>query len=196
MPRGDRPAETLTADEVRALLVACGGSTLSAMRDHALFVTMWRAGLRCSEALQLRPSDVNFAAGSIRIRFGKGRRARTVGIDGQALAAVAAWADARKAAGITDGPLFCRVKGQLGAPLSARYVRAQIVRLAERAGIGHRVHVHALRHTMAVESVREGIPVTRISRQLGHSSLAVTDTYLNHLHPAEVVEAYRARTWA
>jgi integrase len=49
---------------------------------------------------------------------------------------------------------------------------------------------------MAVELSREGWSVPLISRQLGHSSVATTDTYLNHLFPAEVVDRARGRSWA
>ncbi len=165
------------------------------MRDHALIATMWRCGLRCSEALQLRLSDVNFAAGTIRVRFGKGRKARTVGADEALLAVISAWGDARTAAGIGEGPLFCRIHGQPGAPLSTRYVRQHMARLAVRAGVDHHVRPHGLRHSFAVDSVREGIPVPLISRQLGHASVGTTETYLQGLHPAEVVDVYRSRAW-
>jgi integrase/recombinase XerC len=166
------------------------------VRDHALLVVMWRAGLRCSEALELRPSDINFEAGTIRILYGKGRRARTVGIDDAALAAVSVWIDARSAAGIIDGPLFCRLHVRPGAPLSTRYVRQQMTRLAVKAGVRHRVHPHGLRHTHAVELRREGWQIPQISRQLGHSSIATTQTYVDHLYPAEVIDLARSRTWA
>lgn len=192
---GDRPAEPLSPSEVRALLGANKVSTLTGARNYALLVVLWRGGLRIGEALALRPSDVNFDAGTVRVLHSKTRRARTIGLDDQALEVVQAWIDARAAAGITSGPLFCRLRGQPGERLSARYVGAQLARLAGKAGIDHRVHPHGLRHTMAVESVREGVPVTRISRQLGHSSIATTAIYLDHLFPAEAVAAYRARSW-
>lgn len=195
MPKGDRPAEPLTAAEVASLLAACGGSGLSAMRTHALLVVLWRCGLRCAEALALRPSDVDFVAGTVRVRFGKGRKARTVGIDDAALAVLGLWIDARAAAGITGEVLFCRLKGQPGAKLSPRYVRAEMARLAVRAGIGKHVRPHGMRHTHAVELRQEGWPVPEISRQLGHSSIATTQIYVDHLYPAEVVDRARARTW-
>jgi integrase/recombinase XerD len=193
---GDRPAEPLTVAEVRALLDACGDSTLSKVRTHALLVVLWRAGLRIGEALRLRVSDVDFGARSIRVLHTKTRQARTVGIDDEALAVVAAWIGARSVAGIGDGPLFCRLHGQPGAPLSSRYVRQELARINQRARVQHRVHPHGLRHTMAVESVREGVPVTQISRQLGHSSIATTAVYLDHLFPGEVIATYGARKWA
>jgi site-specific recombinase XerD len=169
---------------------------MSQVRTHALLVVLWRAGLRIGEALRLRSSDVDFAACSIRVLHTKTRQARTVGIDDAALVVVAAWIDVRSAAGIGEGPLFCRLHCQPGAPLSSRYVRQELGRITKRAGVEHRVHPHGFRHTMAVESVREGVPVTQISRQLGHSSIASTAVYLDHLFPAEVVATYRARTWA
>jgi integrase/recombinase XerD len=196
VPLGDRPAEPLAPEEVKALLAACGGDSLSAVRDHALYAVMWRAGLRVGEALRIRPCDVSFADGSIRVLHTKTREARTVGIDDAALAAVSVWMDARSAAGIEGEFLFCRLHGQAGEKMSERYVRAQMKRVAVRAGIRKHVRPHGLRHTMAVESLREGISVTKISRQLGHSSIATTQVYLDHLHPTDVVDAYRARTWA
>ncbi len=196
MPKGDRPPEPLTAGEVRALLAACDAETLTGLRNHALLVTLWRCGLRSAEALALRPCDVDFGAGSVRVLHGKGGRARTVGIDDSALAVLGLWIDARSAAGVTGDVLFCRLRCGPGAPLSSRYVRAEIGRLAARAGISKHVRCHGLRHTMAVESWREGIPVPKISKQLGHASIATTAVYLDHLFPGEAVEAYRARTWA
>jgi integrase len=195
MPKGDRPPEPLAPEEVKALLVACGGGSLSAQRDHALYVVLWRAGLRIGEALRLRSSDINFADGTARVLHTKTRAARTVGLDDQTLAAVSVWIEARRGAGITDGPLFCRLKGKPGAPLSSRYVGQQLARLAVAVGLKHRVHPHSFRHSMACDSAREGIPVPLISRQLGHSSIATTTTYLQGLYPSEVVDAYRARSW-
>lgn len=191
------PAEPLSGDEVRALLAACGGATLQAIRNHALLVVMWRTGLRCSEALALRPSDVDHQAQTIRVLRGKGGKSRTVGADGATMAVVGIWADKRTAAGFTeDGPLFCVVQGrQAGAQLHPRYVRNMVTTLAAKAGIAHRVHPHGLRHTHAVELAREGWPVPLISRQLGHSNVATTDTYLAGLYPAEVVTRARARSW-
>jgi integrase/recombinase XerD len=196
MPLGDRPPEPLSGSEVRALLAACDAETLTGLRNHALLVVLWRCGLRCAEALALRPSDVDFEAGTVRVRFGKGRQARTVGIDGSALAVLGFWIDARAGAGIGDGALFCRLAGQRGAVLSPRYIRATIARLAAKAGIDKHVRPHGLRHTHAVELRREGWPVPEISRQLGHASIATTQIYVDHLYPSEVVDRGRARTWA
>jgi site-specific recombinase XerD len=187
-----RPAEILTPAELGALLAACG-STGTGLRNRALLVVLWRAGLRCSEALALRPVDVDFSGGCIRVLHGKGDKARTVGIDGQALDEVRAWLGVRESSGVKSTWLFCT---RNGTRLADRYVRSLTARLAVQAGVQHRVHPHGLRHTMAVELRKEGWDVPLISRQLGHGSIATTETYLNHLHPQEVIDKARSRVWA
>ncbi len=64
--------------------------------------------------------------------------------------------------------------------------------LARRAGIRKRAHLHGLRHSHAVELVREGAPLPEVKAQLGHSSLSVTSRYLDHVLPEDL--AYRARS--
>jgi site-specific recombinase XerD len=195
--RGDYPAEPLSKSEVSALLAACDATSLTGQRFRALLVVMWRCGLRCSEALALRPVDVDFERGTVRVRFGKGRKARVVGLDDDGLVEVRAWVGARELAGLGAAQwLFCSIVRNSGGRMSARYVRAQTARLAARAGISHRVHPHALRHTCAVELTEEGWPVPDISRQLGHESLNTTQVYVDHLLPVGIVSRARGRSWA
>jgi len=186
------PPEPLSAAEVRKLLLACSPDSDTGKRNRALLAVMWRTGLRCSEVLALRVSDVDAERGTIRVLRGKGCKARTVGADPDCMAVVAVWVAARAARGIGPGRLFCTLAG---TPLCARYVRAMVGRVAVRAGIEHRVHPHGLRHTMAAELSDEGWPVLLISRQLGHSNVATTNTYLQSLHPAEVIDRARTRRW-
>ena len=73
--------------------------------------------------------------------------------------------------------------------MSDDYVRGLLKRLARKAGIEKRVHPHGLRHTFAVELEAAGTPVTTISKLLGHSSVAVTARYLDHLTNSQAVAA-------
>jgi site-specific recombinase XerD len=88
-----------------------------------------------------------------------------------------------------DVVLFCTADGGL---LSDDYVRGLLRRLAARAGIDKRVHPHGLRHSFAVELEAAGTPVTTISKLLGHSSVAVTVRYLDHLTNGRAVDALQA----
>lgn len=68
-------------------------------------------------------------------------------------------------------------------------------RLARKGGVDKRVHAHGLRHTHAFELSYEGKPINVISKQLGHSSSAVTARYIDHVAPADVLAMGRGRAW-
>jgi len=184
------PTEILTATEARALLYSPSSRAPTGLRNRALIACMYGAGLRISEVLALKPSDVNLDDASIRVLHGKGDKARTVGIDEGALLHMVRWMDARRARGIKGRVLFCTLAG---TQVSARYVRAMLVRAAQRAHIEKRVHPHGLRHTHAVELDEAGFRVIEIQQQLGHASLNTTARYLDHISPSVRVEKIRLR---
>lgn len=176
-----RPVEILSATEVRALLYAPSSRAPTGLRNRALMAVMYGAGLRLAEALALKPSDINYDEGEVRVLCGKGQKDRNAGIDDGALGHVVRWVDRRKALGIRGRVLLCRLDG---GPLDPRYVRAMMRRSAERAGIDKRVHPHGLRHTHAVELEQAGFTVSEIQDQLGHGSLNTTSIYLKHMSPS------------
>jgi site-specific recombinase XerD len=188
------PAEPLTPEEVKALIRVCSKRAPTGVRNRALIVVLYRAGLRISEALALMPKDLDAANSTIRVLHGKGDKARLVGLDAGAWAIVQLWLDRRTVLGINGrSPVFCTLQGK---PIKPAYVRTLLPRLARRAGIEKRVHAHGLRHTFAYELANEGTPLHVVQLQLGHSSVATTDRYIRHLNPAAVVEAMKSRAWS
>ena len=184
-----REIDILTTDECHALLSACSSKAPTGIRNRALIVVLWRACLRIKEALDLLPKDVS--GDSIRVHSGKGGRARTVGLDPESSAVVERWVSKRREMGFKPSQrLFCTHKGE---PIDTSYCRHLFKRLAKKAGLDKRVHPHGLRHSGAVHLLDEGHNVVVISQQLGHSNLATTNTYLNHLKPADVVAAMQSR---
>lgn len=190
------PAQVLTDAEVRLLMRACGRRP-TGVRGRALLAVLYRSGLRVSEALALRPHDLDLAECCIRVLHGKGDKARTVGIDPGALALVSAWLAMWPKLGIPRGsPIFCcHTAGMGGRAMRTSYVRGWLARLARRAGVAKRVHAHGLRHTHATQLSREGVALNLIQLQLGHQSAATTAHYLDHLAAADAVRAVRARRW-
>jgi site-specific recombinase XerD len=186
-------AEVLSRAEAGALIAACSAASMTGIRNRALITVLYRGGLRISEALALRPADVDPERGTVRVMDGKGHKPHTVGLDPGAMATVQRWADKRRQAGIRGRVLLCTLAG---GPVSPQYARAMLARAAAKAGIDRRVVPHQLRHTHAAELVAEAVPMPVIRDQLGHSSLAVTDRYLRNVAPGEVIAAMQRRQWA
>jgi len=187
------PPELLTPEEFRALLGACSASAPTGLRNRALLVTLYRAGLRLDEALAMRPGDLDAARGAISVGHRTGGQIREAGIDAGALAIVGRWVDARAGLRLpADAPLFCTLSG---GPIHPAYVRQFLPRLANKAGIRKRVHAQGLRYTHAAELAAEGLPAEVIQAQLGHESLASTDRYLRRVSEPERIDAVHRREW-
>lgn len=185
------PAEVLTRQEVGALLEACGKEKWTDRRNYALIILLYRTGLRISEALSIRPCDMDLDRGAIRVLRGKGERARTVGIDPVAAIEMNSWIDEHESIGYTNGDrLFITGSGRA---LTQGYLRRKLPEIGIRAGVHKRVHAHVLRHTHASELRAEGVDIAVIKRQLGHRSLMTTIKYLDHLEPESVVETIGMR---
>lgn len=192
------PPEPLTAPEVRRLISAASNRSSAGIRLRGMIAVMYGAGLRLAEMLDLYPRDIDTQDSTVRVREGKGRKSRTVGFDtGEAAAHIDRWLDRRKTLKLTSRhPVFAQYEvGRAGRPIDPRYVRATLARLGEKAGLTKRVHPHGLRHSLAFAMAQAGVPTHIIQAQLGHASLAVTDRYVRHLMPADVIAVMRDRKW-
>jgi len=171
------PYEALGDAEAAALVAVA-----STPRDRALLLVMLGAGLRVSEVVALDCGDL--LAGDppvLHVRQGKGRKDRVVPLrPGVATALFAQRAGDR-------GPLF--VTNRDGLRLRRRAVEEEVRRLVLKAGIGRRITPHSLRHTFAIRAFRHGGEVLAISKLLGHSSMATTLRYLDHLHLPDLAQS-------
>lgn len=190
--RGQRfPPQPLTGLELEQLLGTCTRSA-TGLRNAALITTLYRSGIRISEALDLRPSDVDRDERLLWIGHGKGAKQRTAAIDNEALTPIDLWLDARRKLGVPAPgyrPLFCTLQGR---QLSTGYARHICRAWRARPG-SRRVHAHALRHTHANELAMEGTPTLPIKQQLGHSNISTTSAYLDHIAHRDVAAAIRDR---
>jgi site-specific recombinase XerD len=189
------PAQALRKEEIQAILRALRGVTPVEVRNRALVVTLWRAGLRISEALALRPTDFDAERNELRVLRGKGGKSRTVAVDVQCSERISQWLSVRRQrwpAVRANATIFCT---RTGEPMRASYARDFLHQAAREAGIDRRVHPHAFRHSFTVELVREGVPMPMIQRLLGHSNLATTSTYVSSLSPEEAMAYVKRREW-
>lgn len=190
-PKKRYPVEILTKQEVQALIQSCSRYAPTGIRNRALIVLLYRSGLRVSEALSLKPRDLDPDKGTVNVRDGKGHKPRIVGLDPGSFAYIDCWLNKRRSLGINGhAEIFCTLKG---GKLSTHYVRDLLKRKGKQVGIEKRVHPHGLRHTHAAELAHEGFPMNLIQKQLGHSSLRTTTIYLDHIAPAELINSMRNR---
>jgi site-specific recombinase XerD len=190
--KGQRyPADPPTVDEIVAVMREAGEDR-HGRRLRALIVVLWRAGLRIQEALALTETDLDERRGSVLIRHGKNDKRREVGMDAWAWSTLAPWITERT--DLPVGPLFCVIDGPTrGRAWSASGVRVELRRVARDAGVRRRFAPHQLRHAHAVELLHEGIPLPLIQRQLGHSYLSTTGTYLQGIDSEEIISAVHGR---
>src|SRR5664279_1324657 len=185
------PADPPRVEEIIAVMRQAGEDR-HGLRVRAVIAVLWRGGLRISEALALKETDVDPTRGSVLIRHGKGDRRREVGMDDWGFEHLHRWLEQRVE--LPVGPLFCLIDGPTrGRAWPATAVRAELRKLAAQAGVRRRFAPHQLRHGHAVELAREGVPVNIIQRQLGHSDLGTTSTYLQGIDPSEIVNAVHSR---
>ena len=173
------------------LVMREAGDDRHGLRVRALIAVLWRAGLRISEALALNETDIDERRGSLLIRHGKGDKRREAGMDQFGFEQLAAWLAHRVI--LPPGRLLCVIDGATrGRRWSATAARAELRQLAVDAGVRRRFAPHQPRHAHAVELAREGVAINIIQRQLGHTDLGTTGTYLQGIDPSEIIDAVRA----
>jgi site-specific recombinase XerD len=177
----------LSDQELAALYAQVNEATPTGARDRALLQVMADAGLRVSEALHLRTSDLRQEQGritAISVRAGKGDKDRTVYPTEQLSDKLNLWLAARQGLEGANGHLFCRAKGDHGQPVGVRTVQELVARLAAEAGIEKRISPHSLRHTAATRTLRATGNLRIVQEALGHARLETTAIY-THIESAE-----------
>ena len=170
----------LTKDEADALIGACGRTTWTGRRDHALLVLAIQTGLRISELLGLTVADISLTAGAHVRCLGKGRKQRITPLTPLTVAVLRVWLTER--GGAPTDPLF---PTSTGRRLSRDAVEHRLARhLATAAAtcpslLTKHVTVHTLRHTCAMNLLRAGNEITVIALWLGHEQTSTAEIYLH-----------------
>lgn len=172
--------KTMTDEDMRRLIDSCDTSCAIGVRDKALFELMYATGARISELAGLRPADIDFAQGQVRL-FGKRSKERIVPVYDVALLAVRTYLEqarpqlvaARRNGGAAEA-LFVSTRGN---DMSAEALRRQFSRQKAIAGIDLALTPHAVRHTFATELLSGGADLKAVQELLGHESLSTTQIY-------------------
>jgi integrase/recombinase XerC len=173
----DRQPVGLTDIEVHAILRAGASSHGLAARNYAIVQLMLQAGLRVGEVAALRITDItmNDRSGSVRIRHGKGLKARDAPLNATARRALKQHLERRQASG-KDAALFVSSRE---TAMPVRTIQAVITSLAGRARLKRAaVSAHTLRHTFALGYLRDNPgKLVELASLLGHESLDTTAIY-------------------
>jgi integrase/recombinase XerD len=156
-------------DAVRRLLGACNMETFEGRRNRALVALLADSALRIGEALRLRIEDVSFAARTLNVRAGKGRKDGIGFFGADASQHLRAYLARRREAQPED---FLFVDRQ-GRPLTRYSALKAVHRLSERAGLPRRLGPHALRHYAATSILRQTGDLELVRQVLRHESLAM-----------------------
>jgi integrase/recombinase XerC len=158
------------------------------LRDKALILAMYSAGLRISDLGALKLSDLSqdFAGAKV---LGKGDKERYVFFSDEGRDALLSYFPARNAKIKAESPtdnLFINKKGKA---LSISGIRWIIGKYSERSGLQKNIHPHALRHSFATHLVNSGCDVRVVQELLGHASLSTTQRYA-HVNTERLKEVY------
>jgi site-specific recombinase XerD len=170
-----RLPRALTPEDRRWLLAQPNPRWPTGCRNRALLGVMIYGGLRCAEALALRPRDVDLASADPQIRVvkGKGGKDRNIPVMRDLEPLLLEWRARRP-----PGRTFFTTRD--GKPIDTRYARRMVSRYAAKAGIDERVHPHMLRVTAAtIWHNEKGCSSREVQQLLGHERLATTELYLS-----------------
>lgn len=179
--------DVLSYEEVLRVLDAVDLSTKWGHRNRAILELMYSSGLRVSEVIGIRISDLFFNDGVIRV-IGKGNKERIVPVGEYAEKYIKLYLQSRshdKVAGGCQDFLFLNNRGK---PLTRVMIFTIIKELAVKAGITKTISPHTLRHSFATHLLQGGANIRQVQEMLGHSSLATTQIY-THISSKETEKA-------
>jgi integrase/recombinase XerC len=163
-----------------------GGAVWIHARDAAVLALLYGSGLRISEALKLKRSDVG-TSDAITV-IGKGGKQRMVPVLPHVQKLIADYIMLCPYDLTDRDPLFVGAKG---GPLSPRVVQLAMARLRGALGLPETATPHALRHSFATHLLARGGDLRSIQELLGHASLSTTQIY-TEVDAERLIEAYRA----
>lgn len=189
MPKiGRKLPEVLTIEEIDALIAAVDLSKNEGHRNRAMLETLYSCGLRVSELVNLRFSDLFFEEGFIRV-IGKGNKERLVPVSPSVEKEIGIYTDfIRRHQHIQPGNENVVFLNRRGAKLTRVMIFTIIKNLATEIGLTKNISPHTFRHSFATHLLEGGANLRAIQEMLGHESITTTEIY-THLDQRFVREA-------
>lgn len=171
--------EVLSVEEIDAMIGAIDLSTPEGVRNRAIIETLYGCGLRASELVNLRFSDVYFDKMYIIVE-GKGEKQRLVPMSEVSVERIREYLEeVRSRLEIKPGEENILFLNRRGSRLTRQMIFTIIRRLAAAADIRKTISPHTLRHSFATHLLEGGANLRAIQQMLGHESIATTEIYLH-----------------
>jgi integrase/recombinase XerD len=173
---GMKLPEVLTVDEIDRIIAAVDMSKNEGQRNRAMLETLYSCGLRVSELINLKISDLYFKEEFIRVT-GKGDKQRLVPISPRAIREIELYMVERGEGRIKPGFEDYLFLARWGNSISRIQVFQLIKSLAEAAGVKKNISPHTFRHSFATHLLEGGANLIAIQNMLGHESITTTEIY-------------------
>lgn len=163
--------ESLSADEINKMISVLDIKKTSAFRTRILIELLYSSGIRISEAMNLKMTDISFIGECVKV-VGKGNKERIVPI-GKNILDLLQLLKSKETA--TESCYIFHDKN--GKPMSRMVAYKCITRTAIKAGIDKQIGPHTFRHSFGTHLVQEGASLRAVQELLGHASVATTQIY-------------------
>lgn len=169
--------EVLTIEEIDALIAAVDLTKTEGHRNRAILETLYSCGMRVSELINLRFSDLYFDEGFVRV-IGKGNKERLVPVSPQVQKEIQIYNDhVRRHQEIKKGNENIVFLNRRGAQLTRVMIFTIIKQLAEAIDLKKNISPHTFRHSFATHLIEGGANLRAIQEMLGHESITTTEIY-------------------
>lgn len=192
---GSKLPDTLSMEEIDLMIGSIDLSHPQGERNRTILETLYSCGLRVSELISLKISDLYFDEGFIRVT-GKGDKQRLVPINPQTIKFINIYKDeVRVHIPVQKGFEDILYLNRRGKQLTRAMIFTIVKQTAVKASIKKKISPHTFRHSFATHLLENGADLRSIQMMLGHESITTTEIYvhLDRGHLKEVLEKYHPR---
>lgn len=176
-PRVERKApDILTVEEMERLLGQPSGDSDKELRDSAMLELLYATGIRVSELISLKLSDVNMHMGFLICRDGD--KERMISFNSQVRDVLQRYLTKARDHMVTNEARDILFVNCSGMPMSRQGFWKLVKSYAKKAGITKAITPHTLRHTFAAHMVENGTDLKSVQEMLGHSDISTTHMYV------------------
>jgi len=181
--------ETLSLNEVEALIAQPDVRNAQGLRDRAILETLYATGMRVSEAVNLRKDNVNLDIGFLRC-IGKGNKERVIPLGKKAIVSINKYLEAARGKLLNGKESEFLFVSRVGKNISRQSFWKILKKYAKLAKIKKPIKPHILRHSFATHLLEHGADLRSVQEMLGHSNISTTQIY-THINKDRLKNIHR-----